>query len=745
MAGRVLIIFLLLFDFWLLAGAPKSTRTEVLLQKLTGEAGERPLFVLEKFSTIELKSVKEKELAAYLQGEVYFYLKQYNKALGWYDSCIVLSRQLADSTMIADCRSGKGYIFLDYGNYELAFREYQLALAYYEQSGTRRDISIALHNVATSLDYLEQDSLAIVYFSRSIAIDSSLNDFLGLAKTHSNIGWVYLDNGLFEKSFESFIRALEIYTKKGEPYHRANVLKNISRIFLTWDDLPNALKYLDEAMRLVDTLTNHYYAASVWLPLGDALVLTGEPDSAEGYFLRSLQVFDSLGYPSGRFKAQLSLGKLYTTNSKLAKASFYLGQAYQTARGINSCRYIAECQFHLGKLALITSPDSAMHYFHEVEKNLIAVPMPELAQKVYLELANTSYRMGQPNKAFAYMVQYNQLKDSLFAIQRYRTISEIQARYQYSQIENLLQSTQKELEGERRKNRVQWVIILFALGGFIVVAAFLLVIFRLNRRLVLRNQQLNVMNREIALQKSNLELAKQRAEQSDTLKSAFLANMSHEIRTPINGISGFSKLLVTRQLTPEKQKVYAEAIISNSQVLLRLINDIIDISKIEANSFDLEMAAFPLKPFLTEVYHHYQQEIAHRNKPVNLILSLSEPATDKVFLDKDRLGQIFRNLIDNSIKFTSEGDIEFGYTLTFDEIIFYVRDSGIGIGREMHASIFERFRQVETGNTRRYSGSGLGLAISQGIVKSMKGRIWLESDLGKGAVFYFAFPRSIVN
>lgn len=713
---------------------------ERLLKSLAEAASDNPSAALAKLNIMVPHTLKERELSAYAYGEAYFYLRHYEKALEWYDSCIVIAQMLSDHTMIADCNSGKGYIHLDFGKYEQALREYKFALDFYKSQGSKRDISMAYHNVASALDYLEQDSAAVYYFRQSLSIDSSLRDYPGIAQTLNNIGWVYLDNGQFERAFESFVRALEIYNQHGTTYQRANVLKNISRIYLTWDDLPDALSYLHEALRIVDTTAHKFYAASIWLTMGEALQMSGDLDGAGQLYQKSLTIFDSLGYTSGLFRARHNYGKLNIQKQDYAAAKSFLLQAGAEAHRMRSPRLKAENYLQLGIVARETFTDSALFFLGKVKKILSRVSMPELEESLYLELAKTFNTLGVSDSALRYFQRYNQYRDSLYALSRFRAIGEIQAKYKFSQLEEVLKNTQAELAGARRRSRVQWWIIASLCGGALLAGWVALLVSRLNRRLQSQNLMLRDKNRQINQQKKDLEEAKAKAEQSDMLKSAFLANMSHEIRTPINGIAGFSRLLVTRNLTPEKQKSYAEVIVNNSNLLLRLINDIIDISKIEANLIEYEPSTFPVNLFLKELEVQFGHELERRKKSVKLRLAIPDSRKSKITLDKERLGQIFRNLIDNSIKFTDEGEIVFGYSIENETIDFFVRDTGIGIPAEMHIAVFERFRQVETGTTRRYSGSGLGLAISKGIVEAMGGRIWLHSELGKGAGFYFSFP-----
>jgi PAS domain S-box-containing protein len=241
---------------------------------------------------------------------------------------------------------------------------------------------------------------------------------------------------------------------------------------------------------------------------------------------------------------------------------------------------------------------------------------------------------------------------------------------------------------------------------------------------------------------SDLIEAKEKAIESDRLKSAFLANMSHEIRTPMNAIIGFSSLLDNSNLGDSKRKKYTHIIRSRCDDLLRIIDDILDISRIEAGQVVIKPDEFILNELLQEIYVIHKQRILNVEKN-NLTINLKQPPGEiRVFNDRQRLLQVMNNLLDNAIKFTNEGKIEFGFREYLpDKILFYVSDTGIGIPKNMHNIIFQRFRQAEENLTRKFGGNGLGLAISKPLIQLMGGNIWLESELDKGATFYFTINK----
>ncbi len=241
-----------------------------------------------------------------------------------------------------------------------------------------------------------------------------------------------------------------------------------------------------------------------------------------------------------------------------------------------------------------------------------------------------------------------------------------------------------------------------------------------------------------------LKKAKEKAEESDRLKSAFLANMSHEIRTPMNGILGFTSLLEEASFTGEEKALFIENIKKSGQRLLDTVNDIIDISKIETGQVVLVKQQVNIKEQVENFCRFFQLEA--KSKEVALLCDTPDVDGKPLTLETDpvKFGSVLSNLMKNAIKFTDRGSIRVGYAPVKENgrkmVRFYVKDTGIGIPTGRLEAIFNRFEQADSSNTRAFEGSGLGLAISKSYVEMMGGRIWVESTEGQGSQFYFTLP-----
>ncbi|MDP2890389.1 MAG: PAS domain S-box protein [Bacteroidota bacterium] len=233
--------------------------------------------------------------------------------------------------------------------------------------------------------------------------------------------------------------------------------------------------------------------------------------------------------------------------------------------------------------------------------------------------------------------------------------------------------------------------------------------------------------------------AKEKAEESDRLKSAFLANMSHEIRTPLNSIIGFSELLDDPDFDSEQKTEFIKHIVDNGNSLLMIISDIMDFSMLEAGQLKLRQQPISVKKIMNELF----SEFSHKAKTKGIQLRFDDSQNDPdimIVSDSYRIKQVFNNLIGNALKFTCEGFVEIGYKAKDEKVEFHVKDSGIGISPKFHQAIFERFRQVDTTKSRKYGGNGLGLAISKNLVQLLGGKIWLKSEPDKYSDFFFTIP-----
>jgi len=259
------------------------------------------------------------------------------------------------------------------------------------------------------------------------------------------------------------------------------------------------------------------------------------------------------------------------------------------------------------------------------------------------------------------------------------------------------------------------------------------------KELIQKNLEIELQNKEYKRLNEQLLSAKEKAEEADKLKTAFLQNLSHEIRTPMNGIMGFSQLLRDCLNDFETSVSYLSIIEKSGERLMNLINDLVEISKVETGQITLANETFDVNEVIKELHFFFTPIITNKN--LDFIITELLPNEKKIIHnDRLKLFQVLSNITKNAIKFTERGRIEIGCTMKNQSIEFFVKDTGIGIPKGKEKIIFERFSQIDTSLSSGYEGAGLGLAISKAYIEKMGGRIWVNNSMETGTIFYFTLP-----
>lgn len=257
--------------------------------------------------------------------------------------------------------------------------------------------------------------------------------------------------------------------------------------------------------------------------------------------------------------------------------------------------------------------------------------------------------------------------------------------------------------------------------------------------LIIANKELVFQNDEKEKRAAELFIAKDKAEESDNLKTAFLQNISHEIRTPLNGIIGFSTLLNDDGVSKDEIKEYTALISQSGKRLIEIITNVLDISKIQTGQVVIEKKPVLINSIFSDLMTYFSSAAIAKNISLNNH-NQDDITGSTIYSDEAKVHQILENLINNAIKFTKSGNIDCGFEIKDDYLQIYVKDNGIGIPQELYDGIFDRFIQVEQSMRRSFEGAGLGLAISKGLVELLGGKIWVESEINKGSTFFFALP-----
>jgi signal transduction histidine kinase/CheY-like chemotaxis protein len=426
----------------------------------------------------------------------------------------------------------------------------------------------------------------------------------------------------------------------------------------------------------------------------------------------------------------------------------YYREAYENF--YKSYRLFSKTDYKLGKMWALHNMGTAKLWLKEYteaeeyyKQSLDAAEQlinPEGVLSNLNALSEVKAQTGEYRDAFYYYVDFTEMRDSIKSQETREKISELETLYN-------IESHEKQLNESLiviRRQRAQTIAIVVILALISITSVVIYIAYRKKKKAEVKiySHKLDLENvlvakdRELETQKMERKIA----EESDKLKSAFLANMSHELRTPMNAIIAFSNFLREPNLPQKKHDEYLDHITSAGDSLLRLIDDIIDIAKLEARQLKISIGPVNISRMLRELKKVFTKIKGKNNYTANLILRIDPHHDYIVNTDVLRIKQILSNLIENAFKYTKRGVIEFGVIKKEEGLMFFVRDTGIGIPSEKLEKIFDRFLQIDSELNRRFGGTGLGLAISKNLAELLGGKIWVESEEGKGSTFYVLIP-----
>ena len=726
-----------------------------------------------------------------LIGDVFYVLNKNDTARVYYNSSNKLYKELHNDNgfALSSLKIGNTYWYTT--DYDKALQYFQTALYTFEFTGNKKGIARVYNNIGALYSVMGDNFRALSYLKKSLTYFSSINDPEILSDLYFRLGEVYrllkknTDAIYYLDSAKVLFDSLHVIRKsayveliKGEIYHNTGnlnkainladkALTTFEHYNYTWgvveccndlgkyeierQDYSKSYSYLQRSVKLSKEIKSWILLKDSYLNLSELYSQENDYKTALNYYRLFQTVNDSVlnkeknsriaelqaKYESNKNKQELKeITELLNKNIELVKRQKF--NIYLFAIGIVLILVMAIGLFRQNKLI-------------ENKRKNIAKVNEELDLRVKertAELHLTQFSIEQAadpifwidsQGSFVYvnLSACNTLgfsKNELLS----RKIIDIIPKFSITDWKDFWDIAKQDLSLSletrfRKKDESEFPVDLI-----------LNYIFHENKEYAF------AFVRDISdriLREENLRKAKEKAEEADKLKSAFLANMSHEIRTPMNAIIGFSDMLLHEEFNMEEKQEFANIIKGSGDTLLKLIDDIIDISIIEAGQLNIHPAVHNLNALLEEIHRYYQEEkIRIKKSQININLKLPENSSKAtIFCDKIRFRQVLTNLIGNALKFTENGFIEIGYDILTENILsVYVRDSGIGIPADKIDKVFERFHKHQD-DKKLYGGTGLGLTISKKLVEQMGGQINVESEIGSGSKFSFTLPFEFSN
>lgn len=581
-------------------------------------------------------------------------------------------------------------------------------------------------------------AINLAYKALSIFIE--IKEKKGQARIYNDLGIDYDFKADYSKSIENYLKALKIFEELNDSKGISNALNNIGLVYQNQKNLNEARTYHQKALAIAKNNNLEGAELNAMNSLGSVFMELGDFDSALFYHQSVLEADLKSGNKSYISYSYNNVGEAYLNKKEHEKAILYFEKSKKLKKELGNQRALANTLLNLGDAYIgLKNFKEANRCLQNGLKITDALDLPEKRQQFYEQLYRLFYEKGNYKGALEYYKQVEKIKSTINHDKEMAEISRLEKNYEVEKAQRLLAETKSNAKISRQLVLLygSLAIILFIVLGSLAYSYYQkkktnTTLLKYQKILEDKNKQLENKNELVNTQKKELEAAL-------SARSRFLSFMSHEIRTPLNGITGLVDLLLAMPMIPE-QKEYMDALKQSADNLLLLLNNILDLSKLEAGKVELEKRNINFHKLLGDQVALFKANAML--KGVALEIDLDKDIPTRLQADGYRITQIIANLISNAIKFSREGTVKLEAKLIEKDhlmhtIRFAVVDNGIGISKEKLRSIIEPFSQAEAHTTRKYGGSGLGLAIVQLLLNAMGSTLEIESEPKKGSTFSF--------
>lgn len=638
------------------------------------------------------------------------------------------------------------------------------AISISNKIGYPKGLATGYRNKGICLHVMGDYSKALSSYKKALNIFSAQNDSSNISRTYSNIGLLFSYNQDYLKALEYYQYSIR-FTSNQDTLTLLKVLNNMGLMHYKNKDLNKAKQYLNQAFKLCFRFDpQNIEMGSINGNMGLTYLELKLYPLAISHFQKAIDIYTQSNAQYHIAHAYSYMAMIYTKQHKHKLAGSYLSKAIDIQTQIRDNKGLIETLLKVVDLKIsVKDYSAAKRYLNKVirrcrksNENKLLLSASQKKALIYAE--EQDYR-----SAFSSIQNYVHLKDSLEEHYHQEQISKIETKYEVREkdVQITLLTQKRELD---KFKLLRQRIFLILTSSLLLMAVVIIILFYLNfkikrkRNQVLQshNQLISAQKEELQLHKNNLEnlvkertsqleIAKLKAEDSDRLKSAFLGNLSHEIRTPLNSIMGFSALVLDPLFKKEKKEEFSDMIAHNCNRLLRIIDDIMDISKLDSNQLELKMSLSDLDEILDELYDHFSDVLKRKNGSLVSLMKENTNSNKLYTVDSGRVNQILFNLLDNSCRFTHSGIIRYGIQVYEEQnqLTIFVEDTGEGVSKEYHEIIFEPFRAVDDKLNKIRSGNGLGLAIVSQLIKLMNGSIDFKSVPSRGTTVKCTIPFSI--
>lgn len=591
----------------------------------------------------------------------------------------------------------------------------------------------------TSMNYRLIPPLLLFIFMSTFAFSQSEADSLALIKEHHFKGRESVKNHRYEEAMVSLTKAYKLSNSPTFSKERLEIHFSLAQLNYYLQNYEKAGKeVIDILNKLKGTNQLHEIAEANTL-LGLINTQLGKSEEAEIILRKADNYFSSMNDEKNRANVLLGFGILEFKKGNYKTAINYFDAAIPTFHESNS--YYQEALSYLNRAeALIKiNPSEIANSLDKADNNLAMTLALAKAHKLtkleietyrlasYIALRKNDYELAENN-----MANYERKSDSIYQVYLKAISAGINTESDVGNLNEIIDKQQSDLDKQQKSINFGKMTTGLSIALIVILSLLTLSLYKNNNLRAKANELLQDKNNE-------LQLAKEKAEKASLAKAQFLSTITHELRTPLYAVTGLTHLLLEEDPKPD-QKEHLNSLKFSGEYLLSLINNILDLNKLEANKVEVEKTTFHLKKRLNDVLIALKKSADDRKN--NLEFEFDETIPDKLVGDPLKLSQVLINLIGNSLKFTQNGTVTIRVKKIKEEnnkvlLHFEIEDNGVGISKKKQKSIFESFSQASLQINRKFGGTGLGLAIVKNLLELMGSRIQLESQLGKGSRFWF--------
>jgi len=653
-----------------------------------------------------------------------------------------------------------------HSNFDTARALLTESMRYYEKNNKQRSVAKCLVNIGNvNLVDNKLDS-ALRYYEKALVLNKKNNNQKGIATCYGNIGLIYKQQNRFPEAIEYYKRSLKFYQEEGNLEVIASLNNKIGLIYLGLKRIDDALEYNKRSIKLSKESGDRLGESLYLNNLGVIYFKQGKNDSALFYYKQSLKLKLELNNTFNLSSMYVNIGKIMYKKGDTKKAIEYYFKAYDIEKKLKNKHLLCKINNTIGEAYYKKGYYEKSKYYIKKSVELAEeIDYTKLLAANRLLLSRVYNKTKDYKKAYINYKVYTELTNIINKKHNIEKIAEIELEYKYKEKEKISKLEQekkrailsKEIENQKKTKNI--FIILFLVATLAVIQFIRLLITRIktNKILQLKNEEikkqsleLKKKSTELTQQKllleetvkqrtSELQIEKDKAEESDNLKTAILNNISHEYRTPMNGIIGFTSLLVKPNISEVEKKSYSKIIINSCNQLLNVVTDTVDISKINGKQCKIVNSNTNIQTIISSIIEALKDVAEEKGLIFETNIDINKNDIE-VETDKNKLERILWHLIHNAIKFTKTGKISINVSINNGFINFKIIDTGKGIPQNMYSSIFEPFTQISTSTIETVKGNGFGLPITKGYIELLGGEIKVDSKIGKGTTVYFTIP-----